>query len=59
MEDEKFISGYCRVQDQARTVTLEWEDGTWYCDCSYPGCVYADSCPIGSQLKEKQEEHDL
>ena len=26
MSEEKIISGYCRVLDQGRMVTVEWDD---------------------------------
>lgn len=52
---EWIVSGYCRTQDQARTVLLEREDGQWECDCDFPGCAFAESCPIGRQLKEIQD----
>lgn len=53
---EWIISGYCRVQDGARTVMAEYEDGQWEFGCEFPGCCYAADCPIGKQLKEKMEE---
>ena len=53
---EWIISGYCRTQDQARTVMLEYEDGQWDCACDFPHCTYADNCPIGKQLKQIMEE---
>ena len=53
---EWIISGYCRTQDQARTVMLEYEDGQWDCACDFPHCTYTDNCPIGKQLKQIMEE---
>lgn len=43
---EQLINGYCRVIDAARMVLVE--DGE--ADCSYDGCAYRDTCPIGQQL---------
>ena len=54
---EWIISGYCRAQDQARSVMLEKEDGQWDCDCDFPGCPYAAVCPVGRQLAQTQEEN--
>lgn len=56
---EWIISGYCRAQDQARTVMPEREDGVWEFGCDFPGCAYAGGCPIGKQLKQLQETEDL
>lgn len=53
---EWIITGYCRAQDQARTVLLEHEDGQWECDCGYPGCAHAAVCQIGKQLAAIQAE---
>ena len=53
---EQIISGYCRAQDQARTVMAEYEDGEWDFGCDFPGCAYACDCPIGKQLKELQDQ---
>jgi len=53
---EWIISGYCRGQDQARSILLERDAGQWYCDCDYPDCPYAAGCPIGSEIRQIQEE---
>ena len=51
MEDEKFISGYCRTLDQSRMVTVELtDDRIDDVDCLYPACVYAPNCPIAKQI---------
>ena len=52
---EWIVSGYCRAQDQARTVLLECEDSQWDCDCDFPGCAFADVCTIGKQLRQIQD----
>ena len=51
MEDEKFLSGYCRMIDGSRTVTAELTDGHLTCaDCCYGNCMYQASCPIAAEL---------
>lgn len=53
MEDEKFISGYCRQTDCSRMVTLELTDGRIdEVDCSYGSCVYQPNCSIAQQIDE-------
>ena len=56
MEQELFFSGYCRCQDQSRTVTGEIENGTFFADCSYGNCPYESSCQIAENLRKMQEE---
>ena len=52
MEDEKFITGYCRQLDQSRVVTAITEDGALTeVDCCYPACVHAPACPIAAELR--------
>ena len=52
MEDEKFITGYCRQLDQSRVVTAVTEDGALTeADCCYPACVHAPACPIAAELR--------
>ena len=51
MEDEKFLSGYCRMMDCSRTVTAELTDGQLNCvDCRYGNCIYQSTCPIAAEL---------
>ncbi len=51
MEEERFISGYCRILDAARTVCAVTEQGKLTeADCSYDSCPYKESCSIGQQL---------
>ena len=53
MEDEKFLSGYCRVLDCSRTVTVELTDGKIdNVDCCYGSCVYQGSCPIAAEIEK-------
>ena len=58
MEQERFLSGYCRTTDQSRTVTVVTENSQLTeVDCCYETCVHAPSCPIAAEisalLKEK------
>lgn len=53
---EWIISGYCRGQDQARSILLELDAGQWYYDCDYPNCAYAEDCPVAGEIRQKQEE---
>ena len=53
MEDEKFLSGYCRVMDCSRTVTAELTDGKLACaDCSYGNCLHQGNCLIAKEIDE-------
>lgn len=54
METERFLSGYCRQLDGARTVEVILEDGKiTEVDCCYGSCVYQGSCPIAKELEEE------
>ena len=44
MVEEYCFSGYCRAQDQARTVLLEWTGDSWEADCDFPDCPFAAAC---------------
>lgn len=51
MEEEKFISGYCRVLDCSRMVEAVLENGTLTeADCCYGNCIYQPNCPIAKQI---------
>lgn len=53
MEDEKIISGYCRVLDQSRMVTVELDGKEiTFVDCCYGDCKHQGSCPIARQIDE-------
>ena len=53
MEQEKFVSGYCRQLDGSRVVEAILEDDTLTeVDCSYGNCLYQASCPIARELDE-------
>ena len=53
MEQEVFLSGYCRVLDQSRMVAVETEDGKLLeADCCYGSCVYEPNCEIARKIRE-------
>lgn len=52
MEEEFCFSGYCRAQDQARTVLLEWTGDSWEADCDFPDCPFAAACPLAAKMEE-------
>ena len=54
MIQEYFLTGYCKAMDGSRTVTVEVENATVTADCDYPGCPWATTCPIASQIDEHQ-----
>lgn len=47
---ERIITGYCRSQDQARTLMVEYEDGQWDIPCDFPDCPFVSSCQIAGEL---------
>lgn len=55
MEQEIFLSGYCRAIDSARTVTAEQYRDKWEADCAYGSCPYAPACPIAEKLRRLEE----
>lgn len=51
MEEEKFLSGYCRRQDCSRMVAAVLESGRIAeVDCDYGSCPYQSDCPIAKEL---------
>ncbi len=53
MEVEKFLIGYCRQLDSARTVCVVLENGeVTEVDCSFGNCPYQDGCLIGKEIEE-------
>ena len=51
MEQEKFISGYCRTQDCSRMVCVVTENGSLSeVDCSYEGCPFTGECTIAKEI---------
>ncbi len=57
MEKEYFLAGYCRINDQSRTVSAEFADGSLtFTDCNYPDCPYADRCTVAGELQALEEK---
>ena len=53
MEQELFISGYCRALDAARSVEVILEDGQiTEVDCAWPNCIHRSVCLIAKQIDE-------
>ena len=53
MEQEKFISGYCRQLDASRMVEVIVENGDLSeVDCCYGSCVYQSRCLIAKEISE-------
>ncbi len=51
METEKYLSGYCRVLDDARMVEVVLEDGELMeADCRYGNCPHQNSCLIAKEI---------
>ena len=60
MEQEKFISGYCRQLDASRMVEVVAEDGeVTEVDCCYGNCVYQRSCLIAKEISELTEPESI
>ena len=54
MEEEKFISGYCRCLDNSRMVELITEDGKLVeVDCSFENCPHTPNCTIAQAIREQ------
>ena len=53
---EWILSGYCRAQDQARSVFLEQDGEDWDWGCDFPGCAFSESCTIAKQIRQTREE---
>ncbi len=53
MENEHFISGYCRMIDDSRMVTLVEEDGKLVeVDCAYETCPNTPNCTVAQRIRE-------
>ena len=53
MEQEHFVSGYCRTIDNSRMVTVVTEGGKLTeVDCSYESCPYTPSCTVAQKIRE-------
>lgn len=52
---EEILSGFCRQQNQGRTVTFELEKTEKgfrisFVDCGYSGCMHKGSCLIADEI---------
>ena len=57
MEQEYFLTGYCRTTDQSRTVAIEVEDGKLIeVDCCYENCVHAPNCAIAKEIESRTKD---
>ena len=53
MEQEHFLTGYCRTLDNSRMVTLVTENKKLVeVDCSYESCPYAPNCTVAQKIRE-------
>ncbi|MBO5048987.1 MAG: hypothetical protein J6C41_00975 [Oscillospiraceae bacterium] len=53
MEQELFLSGYCRNLDHSRMVCVVTEDrNLTEVDCDYPCCPYIKECSIAKHIAE-------
>lgn len=51
MEQELWLTGYCRQLDGSRLVAVLLEDGHLQeVDCGYGHCPHQPSCPIAEQI---------
>ena len=55
MEEERYISGYCRVLDASRMLEVILENGqVTEVDCCYGNCVHQPNCPIAKQISQPE-----
>ena len=53
MEQEVFLSGYCRAQDQSRMVEVVLDADTLLeADCNFGSCIYEANCSIAEKIRE-------
>lgn len=53
MEQEEFLTGYCRTLDQSRVVPILLLDGRIQeVDCLYGNCPHEASCPIAEKIRK-------
>jgi len=54
MEKESFYSGYCRMLDGSRTVTVVTENGALLeVDCCYESCVHTPNCTVAQSISQQ------
>ena len=52
MEEEKYLTGYCRQLDNARMVEVILENGKiTEVGCCYGNCAYQSNCPIAKEIE--------
>ena len=57
MEQELFLSGYCRTIDRSRMVTMVVEDGAvTEVDCCFETCIHAPNCTIACSIREQIQQ---
>lgn len=56
---EWYISGFCRAQNQTRTVMVEEDDGDWDVGCDFIRCAHCESCTVCQQIKALQKEYGV
>lgn len=53
MEQERFLTGYCRTIDESRMVAVVTENKRLLeVDCCYENCVYSPNCTIAKAIDE-------
>lgn len=57
MEQEHYITGYCRTLDQSRMVEVVTEDNrVTDVDCCYESCIHRPNCTIAAEIAGLTEE---
>ena len=53
MEQEKYVSGYCRQLDASRMVEVILENGEiTEIDCCYGSCIHQGNCSIAREVDQ-------
>ena len=55
---EWYISGFCRQQNQTRTVMVEEDGDDWDVGCTFLRCAHRESCQVCRQIKTLQQEYN-
>ena len=57
MEQERFLTGYCRTIDESRMVAVVTEGKTLLeVDCCYENCIHAPNCTIAQEIRKLTED---
>lgn len=60
MEQEHFISGYCRTIDQSRMVAAVTENAQLTeVDCCYESCIHVSGCPIAQEIEKLTKKSNV